>query len=122
MNISFVDNDKYLEEGTAYSLARAAEHMKEGFVYANCDLVPDPRMFDDLKKEGNIMFVDKRVPFRNTLMKLSPEAVNTLFEIGFAPKERAYDWFFKIMGSHNFHTVDISNYDWREIDEPSDLE
>jgi len=121
LNISFIENPEFKNTGTAHSLWLAREHGKEGFVYANADLIPDSRFFEHLNKEGSVMFLDKNILFRNNLMKFSKEAANALFNLPHDKIECAYDRIFKIMGEHHFHTIDISDYNWREIDEPIDL-
>tara|TARA_Y100000031_G_C8113977_1_gene334898 strand:- start:262 stop:837 length:576 start_codon:yes stop_codon:yes gene_type:complete len=121
LNISFIENPDYKTTGTSHSLWLAKEHAKEGFIYANADLVPDPRFFEDLKKEGNIIFVDKNDLFRNNLIKFSKQTTQELFNLPHRKEESAYDRIFKIIGHNHFHHIDISNYKWKEIDEPTDL-
>ncbi len=121
LNVHFVTNDEFHQSGTSHSLWLAKEYLKEGFIYANADVIPDKRMFEDLKKEGNIMFVDHNRRFRNNIIKFSSETAKIFFNLNHIKHESVFDRIFKIMGENHFHCVDITDYNWQEIDRPEDF-
>ena len=48
IGISFVENDKFAETSSLYSLWLAREHLTDGFVVLNCDVLFHPQMLADL--------------------------------------------------------------------------
>jgi choline kinase len=51
--ISFVENDKFAETSSMYSLWLAREHMRDGFVVLNSDVLFHPQMLADLLESNH---------------------------------------------------------------------
>jgi len=53
MNISFVDNEIYSRTNSCYSLWVAKDHIKDGYVHLNSDLIFHPGLLKDLLRQNS---------------------------------------------------------------------